>query len=55
MNCNHDPLSEIDRKERRDKLYSGVESIDCPDCGETFILRRNHFDGEILLVKEDVA
>jgi hypothetical protein len=53
--CDHKPLSEIDQKERRDKMYSGVESIDCADCGTTFILRRNQYKGTILLVKEDIV
>ena len=53
--CDHKPLSEIDQKERRNKMYSGVESIDCADCGTTFILRRNQYKGTILLVKEDIV
>lgn len=52
--CDHSALKSYDKQDRRDLLLED-EPVDCPDCGTTFIARRDHFAGDIYLIKQEVA
>lgn len=52
MTCNHDKLKEYGKRELREELLKGTDSMTCPDCGAEFELQQNNFDGKVLLVKQ---
>lgn len=52
--CDHSGLKKYGTRERRELLLKG-KTVKCPDCGTPFEAQRDHYQGDIYLIKQEAA